>query len=114
MGARDAPDLLERERSQRLGVGPTGRRGARPASRRGCSAGGRAESVLGWRQGLEHAGLEHAIDSSDLMAEPSPNGVHCRRIYFNVVASRWPLQRLPGPRLNFPERYLAATVGRVT
>jgi exonuclease III len=52
------------------------------------------------------------LDSSDLVAVPSLSGREYRRIYFNVVASRWRLRRLPGLRLEFPERYLAASVGR--
>ena len=72
----------------------------------------RAESLGVWREGLKHAGLEHVLDSSGLLAVPSLSGREYRRIYFNVVASRWPLRRLPGLRLEFPERYLAVSVGR--
>ena len=72
----------------------------------------RAESLRVWREGLHHAGLEHVLDSSDLVAVPSLSGREYRRIYFNVVASRWPLRRLPGLELEFPERYLAASVAR--
>ena len=72
----------------------------------------RTKSVCVWREGLKQAGLEHVIDSSDLLALPSLSGREYRRIYFNVVASRWPLRRLPGLQLEFPERYLAASVGR--
>jgi exonuclease III len=72
----------------------------------------RAESVRVWRDGLKDAGLEHVVDSSDLVGVPSLSGREYRRIYFNVVASRWPLRRLPGLQLEFPERYLAATVRR--
>lgn len=73
----------------------------------------RAESLPVWREGLQGAGLEHVLDSWDLVAVPSLSGREYRRIYFNVVASRWPLRRLPGLQLGFPERYLAACVGRV-
>ena len=72
----------------------------------------RAESLPAWRDGLKHAGLAHVRDSSDLLGRPSLSGREYRRIYFNLVASRWPLRRLPEMRLEFPERYLAATVGR--
>jgi endonuclease/exonuclease/phosphatase family metal-dependent hydrolase len=72
----------------------------------------RAESIRVWREGLKHAGLEHVLDSEDLMAMSSLSGREYRRIHFNVLASRWPLRRLPGLRLEFPERYLAAKVGR--
>lgn len=72
----------------------------------------RAESLRVWRDGLKDAGLEHVHDSSDLLAAPSLSGREYRRLYFNVVASRWPLRRLPGLLLEFPERYLAASVGR--
>jgi exonuclease III len=61
---------------------------------------------------LKRAGLEHVLDNSNLVAVPPLSGRDYRRIYFNVVASRWPLQRLPGLQLEFPERYLAARVGR--
>ena len=72
----------------------------------------RLESVCAWLDGLERAGLAHAIESSDLLGARSRSGREYRRIYFNLMASRWPLQRLPVLRLEFPERYLAATVGR--
>ena len=72
----------------------------------------RAESLSVWREGLKEAGLDHVPDSSDLVAVPSLSGREYRRIYFNVVVSRWPLRRLPGLQLEFPERYLAASVGR--
>jgi exonuclease III len=72
----------------------------------------RAESVHVWRDGLKDAGLEHVLDSSGLMAVPSLSGREYRRIYFNVVASRWPLRRLSALGLEFPERYLAAVVDR--
>ena len=72
----------------------------------------RAQSLGVWREGSKHAGLEHVLDSSDLVAVPSLSGREYRRIYFNVLASRWPLRRLPGLQLEFPERYLAASVGR--
>jgi exonuclease III len=72
----------------------------------------RAKSLGVWRDGLKHAGLEHMLDSSDLLALPSLSGREYRRIYFNIVASRWPLRRLPGLQLEFPERYLAARVRR--
>lgn len=65
----------------------------------------RAESLGVWREGLTRAGLEHMLDSSDLVAVPSLSGREYRRIYFNVLASRWPLRRLPGLQLEFPERY---------
>ena len=72
----------------------------------------RTKSVCVWREGLKEAGLEHVLDSSDLVAVPSLSGREYRRIYFNLLASRWPLRRLPGLQLEFPERYLAASVGR--
>lgn len=72
----------------------------------------RVESLGVWREGLEDAGLEHVLASADLMAVPSLSGREYRRIYFNVVAPRWPLRRLPGLQLEFPERYLAASVAR--
>jgi exonuclease III len=72
----------------------------------------RAKSLRAWREGLKHAGLVHVLDSSDLLAVSSQSGREYRRIYFNLVASRWPLRRLPGLQLEFPERYLAASVGR--
>jgi exonuclease III len=73
----------------------------------------RTESLPVWREGLKHAGLEHVRDSSDLVAVPSLSGREYRRIYFNLIASRWPLRRLPGLQLEFPERYLAASVARI-
>jgi exonuclease III len=72
----------------------------------------RAKSLRVWREGLTQARLEHVLDSSDLVAIPSMSGREYRRSYFNLVASRWPLRRLPGLQLEFPERYLAARVGR--
>ena len=72
----------------------------------------RDESVRAWRDGLERAGFAHVLDSSDLIDVPSLSGRAYRRIYFNLVASHWPLQRHPSLQLEFPERYLAATVGR--
>jgi exonuclease III len=72
----------------------------------------RAKSVRVWREGLKHTGLVHVLDSSDLLAVSSLSRREYRRIYFNLVASRWPLRRLPGLQLEFPERYLAASVGR--
>jgi exonuclease III len=72
----------------------------------------RLQSAGVWREGLKHAGLEHVLDSSDLVAVPSLSGREYRRIYFNLLASRWPLRRLPALQLEFPERYLAANVGR--
>ena len=72
----------------------------------------REESVRAWRDGLSRSGLTHVLDSSDLIARPSLSGREYGRIYFNLIASRWPLQRLPDLSLEFPERYLAATVGR--
>jgi exonuclease III len=72
----------------------------------------RARSLSVWREGLERVGLQHVLDSSDLLAAPSLSGREYRRIYFNLVASSWPLRRLPGLQLEFPERYLAASVGR--
>jgi exonuclease III len=72
----------------------------------------RAKSLTVWREGLKGAGLVHVLDSSNLTAVPSLSGREYRRIYFNLVASRWPLRRLPGLQLEFPERYLAASVGR--
>ena len=43
---------------------------------------------------------------------PATSGRDYKRRYFNLVAARWPLERLPGLKLEFPERYLAATVAR--
>jgi endonuclease/exonuclease/phosphatase family metal-dependent hydrolase len=72
----------------------------------------RADSLRVWREGLKDVGLEHVLDSADLVAVPSLSGREYRRINFNLLASRWPLRRLPGLQLEFPERYLAASVGR--
>ena len=72
----------------------------------------RHESRRAWLEGLELAGLTHTIDSSDLLGLGSRSGREYRRIYFNVLASRWPLRRLADLPLEFPERYLAATVAR--
>jgi exonuclease III len=72
----------------------------------------RAESVGEWRESLERAGLSNMIDSSDLREMESLSRRVYRRIYFNLVASRWPVERHPALELEFPERYLAATVDR--
>ena len=72
----------------------------------------RAESAPAWFEGMKRAGLSHVLDSSDLMTRATLSGQAYRRIYFNLVASRWPLGQLPGLDLEFPERYLAATVAR--
>ena len=54
----------------------------------------RHESRRAWLEGLERAGHTHTIDSSDLLGLPSRSGREYRRIYFNLLASRWPLRRL--------------------
>jgi exonuclease III len=72
----------------------------------------RLESVRAWREGCERAELVHVLDSSDLLAQGSLSGREYRRIYFNLIASRWPLHRMSDLQLEFPERYLAATVAR--
>ena len=72
----------------------------------------RGESAERWRDGLARGGLTHMLDSSGLIDRATVSGREYRRIYFNLLASRWPLRRLPDLRMEFPERYLAATVAR--
>ena len=55
----------------------------------------RAESLPGWLDGLAGAGLPHLLDSSDQLAVAAVSGREYRWIYFNLIASRWPLRRLP-------------------
>ena len=62
----------------------------------------RDESVRAWRDGLERAGFAHVLDSSDLIDVPSLSGRAYRRIYFNLVASHWPLQRHPSLNWSSP------------
>jgi len=73
----------------------------------------RGQSLDLWLDGLHRAGLAHIVDSSALLGRVSSSRERTyRRIYFNVVASRWPLHRLTNLELEFPERYLAANVAR--
>lgn len=55
----------------------------------------RASTAPRWREALERLGLEHAVDSSELMAP--------RRL-FNLTASRWQLEPLVGILIPQPER----------
>src|SRR4051794_7233794 len=66
----------------------------------------RADTVAPWRDGLRGAGLGHVLDSGDGLSLAAPNGQDYRRRYFNLVASRRALQRLPSLQVAFPERYL--------
>jgi exonuclease III len=72
----------------------------------------RAESLHAWLSGLERAGLRHALDSSGLVQVESLSGREYRRLYFNLIACRWLTRRLAALQLEFPERYLAATIDR--
>src|SRR4051812_28098862 len=71
----------------------------------------RAESADAWTDGLQRVGLDHVIDSSDLLARSAPAGRDYERRYFNLIAARRPLEALAGLDIAFPERYLAASVG---
>ena len=68
-----------------------------------CARGSRAWSAPGSR-------TRSTVRTSSVCA--SLSGREYRRIYFNLLASRWPLRRLADLPLEFPERYLAATVAR--
>jgi hypothetical protein len=72
----------------------------------------RGESVRVWRDGLVGGGLAEILASSELINRPSLSGREYRRIYFNLVASRWPVRPLADLQLEFPERYLAAAFAR--
>jgi len=72
----------------------------------------RSQSLGLWLDGLQGPGLVHAVDSSVLLDRASLSGRAYRRVYFNVIASRWPLERLADLVVEFPERYLAAGVAR--
>jgi exonuclease III len=60
--------------------------------------------------GARARGLGQSLDSSDLLRKPAPPGRDYGRIYFNVLASRWSVERLAPLAIAFPERYLAARV----
>jgi endonuclease/exonuclease/phosphatase family metal-dependent hydrolase len=72
----------------------------------------RPESIDAWRSGLHDLELTHVLDSSELLLRPGPEGRDYKRRYFNLIASRWPLDALDDLELAYPERYLAAVVER--
>lgn len=72
----------------------------------------RSQILSSWLDGLHRSGLVHTLDTSALLDHPSANGRAYHRVYFNLIASRWPLGRLADLELEFPERYLAAGVAR--
>jgi exodeoxyribonuclease III len=74
----------------------------------------RRETVERWRTALQGAGLVYLLDSADGLAVTGPAGRDYRRRYFNLLASRWALERMPNLEIAFPERYLGARIGRST
>ena len=70
----------------------------------------RIESLDAWRTGLGAAGLVHLVDSATDLSVAAPAGAEYRRRYFNLIASRWSLERLPGLAIAYPERYLACSI----
>lgn len=70
----------------------------------------RLETLDAWSDGVRAAGCDHLADSAAELSAAGPEGSDYRRRYFSLIASRWPLRRLPGLALAYPERYLACDV----
>jgi exonuclease III len=66
-----------------------------------------ASSLARWRERLTAGGLAVHADSSQRLSASAGDRDYRRR-YFNLLASRWPLEPLPGLDVVFPERDLAA------
>ena len=109
----DATDLLERERPPRRHALAADRRAGRawPGHRRApggpCGRACPPGSTAWRRRAYCTCSTVPTSSTSQLLS-----GLEYRRIYFNLIASRWPLRRLPQLRLEFPERYLAAEIDR--